>query len=200
LREQVIDGHFERGERLNEVAIARSFGVSRGPVREALQRLASEGLVELIPRRGAFIPAFDTAELIELCEVREGIEVAAVRLAAVRTGAEGVRTLQTLLKRTEERMSNAPDAPYPTALDFHGSILELSGNSKLSTMGDEIHRQLQFARAKASFEPTRSAAAYKEHVEILDAIARRDPDEAERCMRNHLQRSLVIPGMADHQR
>jgi DNA-binding GntR family transcriptional regulator len=199
LREQLLSGHFERGERLNEVAIARSFGISRGPVREALQKLASEGLVELVPRRGAFVPAFDTGELVELCEVREAIEVAAVRLAATRASSAAVRDLEALLKRTETEMNKGREAPYPTALDFHGSIIQLSGNSRLTSMGSEIHRQLQFSRARASFEPTRAAAAYKEHVEILDAIAKRDADAAEQAMRLHLLHSLVFPSADDAQ-
>src|SRR5438128_8801086 len=98
LREEIIAGHLEPGAELAEVALSEQLGVSRGPVREALGRLASEGLVTVRPRRGAVVRSLSAEEFLELYQVREALEVMAVKLAVPRLHAEDFAELQGLIE------------------------------------------------------------------------------------------------------
>src|SRR4051794_27841584 len=88
LRERILDGTIRPGERLNEVTLAAALGISRGPLREAIQRLTSEGLLTVISHRGAFVRTFSRAEVVELYELRAALELHAVRLACDRASDE----------------------------------------------------------------------------------------------------------------
>lgn len=191
LRDLVVDGHFTPGERLNEVEIANSLGVSRGPVREALQRLASQGLLKLVPRRGSFVPEFTLAELTHLYEVRLALESMAARLAAGRRSDTDVAGLRALLERTGEILASDERVPYPVDLDFHRGILELAGNPRLLAHTEQVHLQLRLARSRSGYQPGRAKQAYREHLAIIEAIAGGDPQQAEEAMRSHLGRSLA---------
>src|SRR5919198_367881 len=97
LREEIISGSLTPGAELSEVALAESLGVSRGPIREAIGRLASEGLVTVRPRRGAVVSSLSTEEFIELYQVREALELLAVKLAVPRLRPDDITTLQSLI-------------------------------------------------------------------------------------------------------
>src|SRR5262245_8309178 len=102
LREMVLDGRLAPGQRLNEVELAAALGISRGPLREAIQRLASEGLLTTISHHGAYVRKIDGAELRELYEFRVAVETHAVRLAATRVSQADLDGLRLMLDRTAE--------------------------------------------------------------------------------------------------
>lgn len=190
LRQRVLDGDHAPGDRLNEVEIAESLGISRGPVREALQRLAAEGLVESVPRRGAFVRRFTVEELHQMYEFREIVEAGAAGLAALRASAEDVAELRAMLTATERMIASDEQGGYPTTSDFHRRILELAENPALLRAGTELQTQVQIARQASSRHPGRSRAALEEHFEILEAIARHDADAAADAMQRHLGNSF----------
>ncbi len=197
LREQILDGTYEPGARLNEVEIADAMGTSRGPLREALQRLAAEGLVDLVPNRGAFVRTFSPVELKQMYEFRQIIESGAARLAAQRASASDVAALRSMLDETDQLLGMTADVAYPATPDFHHRILELSGNAALVRAGTELQTQVHIARQSSGRRPGRARAAFEEHAGIVDAIEARDGDAAAEAMARHLAHSLASLG---HQR
>ena len=190
VRGLILGGHYQPGDRINEAELAGSLAISRGPVREALQRLASEGLVHRIAHRGSFIPEFGATETVELYETREALEVMASRLAAQRADADDRTALREFLEATRSALQEDGESHYPADMDFHERILALAGNRHLAQRCGEVHRLLYLTRSKSAYDPERARRAYDEHVAIVEAIEGGDPTSAEAAMRRHLQSGL----------
>lgn len=188
LRSMVLRGQLASGERLNEVELAGALGISRGPLREAIQRLISEGLLTAISGRGAFVRTFTPESLGDLYEVRIALEVHAVRLAAAAAGQDDIAELRSMLDRTGEAVTGG--SSYPEALDFHERLVALSGNSALRAAATEVHRQLSLARSRSGQVSERAREALDEHGAVLDQVARGDADKAADLMTLHLRSSL----------
>jgi DNA-binding GntR family transcriptional regulator len=191
LREQLLEGRYEPGSRLNEVEVAEAMGISRGPLREALQRLVAEGLVVVVPNRGAFVRSFSPLELQQMYEFREIVESGAARLAARRASDADVAALRTMLQGTAKVLRTTGARAYPESPDFHRVILELSGNPTLLRAGTDLQTQVRIARQSSGRQPGRAQAAFDEHVAIVDAIEQNDPDAAGDAMTRHLANSLA---------
>lgn len=190
LREQILAGRYTSGTRLNEVEIAAEMGISRGPLREALQRLVVEGLVEVVTHRGAIVRTFTPVELRQMYEFRDIVESGAARLAAARASEEGVGSLRALLLETEGLLQNTAKAAYPVSHDFHRRVVELCGNPMLLRAGVELQIQVRLARQTSGSDPDRARIALDEHRDIVEAIARRDPEAAGAAMSHHLSHSF----------
>lgn len=190
LRDMVLSGLLSPGQRLNEVELARALEISRGPLREAIQRLASEGLLTIVSHRGAYVRTFDAGELRDLYELRVALETHAVRLAAERLTADDVADVGGLLDETREVLAAADDRAYPEELDFHQRIVALTGNQALLGATVEVLRQIHLARSRSGQQPRRARDAYDEHRAVVDHVAAGDGEAAARLMRAHLYRSL----------
>lgn len=188
LREMVLSGQLRAGERVNEVELANALGISRGPLREAIQRLRSEGLLTAVSGRGAFVRTFTPDALRDLYEVRIALEAHAVRLAAERLGPEGIQELRQLLDLTDESL--ASEHTYPQDLDFHQRMIALADNQALLDTATEIHRQIHLARSRSGHVSVRAKAALAEHREVLDHLAEGRGAEAARVLTDHLRLSL----------
>lgn len=186
----ITSGEFQPGERLSEAHLARQLGISRGPLREALGRLEGR-LVMRTPRIGVSVIALSTADLAQLFEIREALEGMACRLAAERITRSELMSLQELLAehgkddkvlRNDGYFQRKPDE------DFHLSIMTCARNPRLQELlMEDLYYQLRLYRFKASTEPGRAKAAFREHQAILDALSARDPDAAEAAMRQHIR-------------
>jgi DNA-binding GntR family transcriptional regulator len=190
LRQQILSGALAPGERLNEVAIAGEYGISRGPVREASQRLVSEGLVRMIERRGAYVVTISADELRELYEVRRGLESLGSRLAAERADPKAARRLLDELAAVEQQLRQGEPGGYPLDRDFHRSVMALTQNARLEAAVAQQHQLIQLARAKSGADPQRAAEAYAEHMRIAEAVVAGDGTAAYEAMWLHLQNSL----------
>jgi DNA-binding GntR family transcriptional regulator len=132
LRQEILDNRLPPGSELNEVALSRSLGVSRGPVREALGRLASEGLVTIRPRRGAVVTALSTQEFLAAYQVREALETLAIRLAVPRVGPDDLARLQALVDEMVVLADSSDvEAFFCANAAFHATFVEVSGNAML---------------------------------------------------------------------
>src|SRR5438034_5451724 len=139
LREEILSDRLPPGTELQEVALSQELGVSRGPVREALGRLAAEGLVTVRPRRGAVVHSLSSGEFLEAYQVREALEVLAVRLAVPRLGPEGLAELQTVTDTMAAQAASGHVTEFFEANSlFHETFVQLSGNEKLQ----EVYRRL----------------------------------------------------------
>ena len=188
LREDILSGELDAGTVLGEVALAESFGVSRGPIREALSRLASEGLVTLVPRRGAEVTRLTREEFLDAYQLREALETLAIRLAVPRLGDAELALLRSL---HEEMVRHAERAEVHAFFDantrFHQVFVEASGNRKL----EEFYRLLlgQMGRYLARSLALRGTVerSVAEHAAILEAVEAGHAERAARLLADHIE-------------
>lgn len=192
LREWISSGTLEAGNRLREVEIAKHFGVSTTPVREALQRLQYDGLVESHPHRGASVASVEWAETHSLLVVRELLEVYAVRRAAQTYKTHDFEEVHSILDQQATACTQG-DIPEFVRLDrdFHMSIIRMAGNEPLARITDQVHTQLQQARARIAGNRKGSLeASLSQHRAVLEAIERGDVEGAESATHVHVQFSI----------
>lgn len=197
LRDMVLNGTLAPGQRLNEVAIADSIGVSRGPLREAIQKLAGEGLLHLQSHRGAFVRKYEPEEIIEIYEMRIALELYAVRLVIARASDEDFATLESVLEGhgSRNRMAQADatpraSGPYVSELDFHQLMVGLTGNAAIIAACLEANHRLYLALTRTDRSASRQRHAVGEHLEVLAALRSRDKDAATALLEAHLEASL----------
>jgi DNA-binding GntR family transcriptional regulator len=188
LREDILAGRLEPGAELSEVALAREFGTSRGPLREALGRLAAEGLVTVTPRRGAVVTQLSRQEFIDAYQVREALETLAVRLAVPLLSDAEVAHLRELC----ELMARAAREDevrlfFDTNNTFHEALVRGSRNRKLH----EVHRMLvgqMVPYLPRSLELRGNLQqSVAEHDAILAAIEARDANRAAELLAEHIE-------------
>ena len=187
LEEMIFDGTFLNGERLDEVRLAKQFGVSRTPFREALQRLALSKLVKLIPRRGAFVRQPGPIELIEMFEVMAEMEAVCGRLAALRISDQALDDLQAShlkCKAAVERQD--PDSYYTENEQFHKTIYLQSGNSFLTSEVEILHKRLRPFRRQQLRLRGRMSQSLSEHETILEALKKGDAEASANALRAHV--------------
>ncbi|WP_416186653.1 GntR family transcriptional regulator [Fulvimarina sp. 2208YS6-2-32] len=187
LEQEILTGGFAPGERLDEQALGRRFGVSRTPVREALHQLVATGLVELQPNRGAFVREVSLGELVQMFEVMAELEGMTGRLAARRTEEAQLAGLKAALHACERAArAGDPDAYYEENGLFHEAIYDLCGNEFLAGEARRLHRRLKAYRRLQLRVPKRVEQSLAEHRRIVAAIAAGDTNGAETELRNHI--------------
>jgi DNA-binding GntR family transcriptional regulator len=188
LRTEIFEGRLEPGAELIEVALAEQLGVSRGPLREAIGRLAAEGLVTVSPRRGAVVRSLSKEEFLELYQVREALERMAVQLAVPRLTEARVKELAAL-----NEMMNASAARediqgfFEANVAFHARLLEASGNTKLQELYRQLLGQLGRYRLRSLTLRGNLQRSVSEHAAILRAAKRGDADRAAQLMAEHIR-------------
>ena len=186
----ILSGAFGCGDELNEVSLASRLQVSRTPVREALRRLAAEGLVLTSRHQRSRVICFSAQEAIEVYQVRQFLEAGATRLAAERITAEQLRPLHTLAAASEpDSGKNWEKAAWQFDEALHATIAEASGNERLRKEIARIRRLVVLLRAK-SLDSPRRALRRKEHLLILHALELHDPESAAAAMNRHIAASL----------
>ena len=187
MKQIILTGEYKPGKRLNEVELSDSLGISRSPIREAIQRLAKEGLVHLVPRKGAFVSTLSVKVVEELFELREALEVMAVDLAADRASKSDIELLSQFLERTHNAIANNEYREYPWNLDFHRRIAEFTRNTRLEEKIYEVNAQLLLVRHRSASELGRAGEAFEEHMKIFKALKKRDGARAKDLMREHIR-------------
>jgi DNA-binding GntR family transcriptional regulator len=186
----IVKGEIAPGSKISEPELARTYGISRGPLREAIHRLEGQRLLVRIPHVGARVVSLDHAELIELYEIRESLEGMACRLAAERMSQAEIDDLRRVLDLHEQDAAFKAGVGYYQQegdFDFHYRIIQGSGNRTLVQMlCGELYQLVRMYRLQFSATPNRPRQAFVEHHRILDAIAERDGELAELLMRRHI--------------
>jgi DNA-binding GntR family transcriptional regulator len=188
LREDILNNRLTPDAPLQEAVIARNLGVSRGPVREALQRLSSEGLVEIIAHRGAVVTSLTLQDFLDAYRVRESLEALATQLATTNlTGSE----LDTLQQLHEEMIRAAEtesiEAFFAANAQFHNLLVRSSKNRMLIEIYFPLIDQMRRYRMKSLTLRGGMSRSCDEHKAILDAIKARDADKASQFMRAHIR-------------
>jgi len=192
VREAVRQGELKAGERLVVADIAERFGVSPGPVREAIRRLAGEGYLEFTPHKGASVRAYSERQVREIFQTREALEGLAARLAA-----ENIQRADYAdkLRESRRRLHAAPELVGAESVDmrqhFHDVLYEIAGNSVLAEAATRLTYPVHRAVFSRLMGAERAMASLQEHDGIIDAILAGDGVKAERLMRMHLRNAAV---------
>lgn len=193
LEKAIMEGELAPGERLSESELARRFGISRGPLREAIGQLEGRKLVTRVSNQGARVVSLSNEDLLDLLQVRESLEGMACRLASQNMSEAALARLDDMLAAHEKADAMQAGRGYFQEAgdgDFHQVILAACGNARLSGMlGQELYSLLRLYRHRMSMRPGRPAEALDEHKQIVAALRARDPDAAEAAMRAHLRNS-----------
>lgn len=192
LKQLIVRGIIPPGRRLRESELARSLGVSRTPVREALRRLAVEGLVHLRPGRTAVVSGLDPTVIRELYSVRAVLEGMAAREAARAATPPIIGLLGGIVAQMADALERGDDEQLEALnRQFHLSLARASGNRYLARLLAEMEPQIERSRFVALRDPERRTRAYEEHRAIYEAVRDRDAERAERAARTHVERALA---------
>ncbi len=190
IKEAIFSGRLEPGRRIVEQNLSDELGVSRSPVREALRRLEREGLVEASPRRGVSVAAPTVREVMHVYTIREVLEGLAARLAACNVDDDAVAAMARILVRMEDAVRRGDiKAASRADTQFHARLLDATDNERLVDLTSQLADLVRRVRAAVLAEPGRAEAVVGEHRAILEALAARDPESAERHMRAHVRRA-----------
>jgi DNA-binding GntR family transcriptional regulator len=192
LREQVISLKRRPGEVISEALIAESYGVSRTPVREAILRLAGEGLVEIFPQSGIFVSRIPLSALPEAIIIRKALEETTVRMAAKQATASQLLALQSLLQRQREACAvDDHDAFHEADELFHASIADIAGHPGIWALTLQVKVHVDRYRRVTLPQAGRIAGAIVEHEKIFAALEAHNPAAAVAAMGAHLDRLLA---------
>lgn len=187
LEDEIVTGRLAPGTRLEEVALAKRFGVSRTPIREALLHLAAAGLIENRPRRGALVAAVGPQRLVEMFEVMAELEAMCARLAARRATPDEIAAIRAAHEACAEAAASGDgDRYYYGNEHFHDTIRRAARNGFLIEQADTLKRRLRAYRRLQLRARGRIAASFAEHEAITAAIAAGDGAAAARAMRAHV--------------
>jgi len=189
LREWIVSGKLDLGEHLSEVRVAADLGVSRTPVREAMNRLEMEGLLNVEPQRGTFVFCLAPEEIAKLCDARVCLETTALR-AAISSNPE---QLQKKLHDCVSKMTLARekgDVSGYLALDtqFHQHFFDCSGNRFLDDAYQAIAQKMASLRNRLGRHPDHMDKSYREHIELSKAVGKSDTEGALAILRLHIDR------------
>ena len=188
LKEEILDNRIAPGSVLQEVPLAESLGVSRGPIREALGILAAEGLVTITPRRGAVVTALTKQDFLEAYQVREVLEALAVRLAVPRMSDDEVDALEGPIEEMQRCSARGDDMGFFEAnTAFHESFVVASGNTKLVEVYRRLIGQMGPYRRPSALLRGSLDRSIAEHQAILDAARARDGEGAAELMLDHIR-------------
>lgn len=176
----------DKQHRLDERQLSEKLGVSRTPVREALCRLEQEGLVKMIPRRGAFVVRKTKQEILDMIFVWAALESMAARLIVDRASDEDIASLRRMFATFEGSQVQAKIDEYSDKnVEFHQTILNLSRCQLLENMTENLFIHLRGIRRRTITENDRASRSIIDHMHIIEALEARDADRAERLVREH---------------
>ena len=191
LEEEILSGKYKKGDSLTEISISERLGVSRTPVRGALHRLFEEGLINMIPNRGAVVIGVTEEDLVDIYAIRMRLEGLASAQAARKIGDEDKKRLVEAVELSEFYISkNNTDQLRELDTEFHSIIYRASGNRLLSKTLSELHRSIKAYRKLSLSVTSRLERSVAEHREILEAILNGDADAADRLTSEHIAAAL----------
>ncbi|HPD00828.1 MAG TPA: GntR family transcriptional regulator [Acetivibrio sp.] len=200
LREAIISGELKPGERLMEVKLAEKMGVSRTPVREAIRKLELEGLVSMLPRKGAHVAELSAKDIMDVLEVRATLDGMATSLAAERITDEEIKDLSHIQVQFESyTYKENLQGSIKKDVEFHELIYRASRNERLIQISSNLREQIQRFRVIYMKDYSNPKDLIKEHQCILEAISRHDVEGAKRYAQIHIdnQEKSIIKALKD---
>lgn len=191
LRNRILSGQIAQGERIVEASIAKSLGISRAPIREAVNRLTEAGLLESRTHYGTSVIQMSTEKIRELYAVRNAVEALAIRAVAERHTAEDIKSLRTLIDTMSE-FARKGDLPglVDAELEFHETLWRMAKNPYIEKVAGLLfdHLRLALTIDNAGYKNLMDVA--QEHEPLVQAIESRDPERAAKALAEHIMTSL----------
>lgn len=188
LREAIIIGELRPGERLMEVQLAEKMGVSRTPVREAIRKLELEGLVNMLPRKGAHVAELSAKDIVDVLEVRSSLDGLATSLSAERISDEEIRELKHIHNQFTNYVEKENiQGAIKKDVEFHEVIYRASRNDKLIQIASNLREQVQRFRVIYLKDFSSPRELIREHGEIFDAIVGRDAEKSGKLAQIHIK-------------
>ena len=185
IREEIIAGKIIPGQRLVISDLAKDFGLSEIPVREAIRRLESEGFVQFTPHVGAVVSEINESEFLEIYIIRVELEALATRLATPHISEKDIAALQDLIKQAETAIErNRHERLGPLNKAFHLKIYGAAPYPYLYSLIENLWEKFELSQRVFSFVPQRAIPSWKEHISIVDALIRHDADRAGELVRH----------------
>lgn len=193
VKDSIISGRLKPGERVPEVDIAHSLGISRTPIREAFRQLESEGFITVMPRKGAVVSPITAKDVRDFYSIKSLLEGYAAKEACTKLTEKEIRRLKTLNQQMEKCAAQS-DIKNFFKLDnqFHETFLKTCGNDKLCLLAHQIVEQFERFRIMALSLPGRMNTSVKQHEEIIEAFAGRDAEKVELLVRENAELSAEI--------
>ena len=187
IREDILKGKFKENEELREATLGKELGVSRTPVREALRQLELEGLVHIIPNKGAYVTGITEKDVHDIYMTRSMLEGLCARWAAEHISEEQIQEMEEVLLLTEYHLDRG-NAEQLAELDgkFHEVLYDASQSRILRHIFSDFHKYVQVARKRSVKKEDRAKKSLEEHREILNALRTGDADRAEELAHIHI--------------
>jgi DNA-binding GntR family transcriptional regulator len=187
LRDMIVSGELLPGKKVQEHALCIRFGISRTPLREALKVLASEGLVQLMPRRGAFVAEITQTEIEELFPIMAALEALAAEAACLKITDDNIKMLATLHRQMYAFHAAGAERDYLRLnRQIHHSLFEVAGNASLTAIYEQLLVRIHSVRFVARKTPEQWQRAVDDHVAIMAAIEQRDGPGLAKLLKSHL--------------
>lgn len=187
LRKAILTGQLKPGDRLMEVHLANKLGVSRTPIREAIHKLEQEGLVTMVPRRGAEVAKITERSLQDVLEVRRALDVLSVELACERISEEELEHLKKACHQFEEATHSKDTTAIAKAdVAYHDIIVRATGNQRLQQLVNHLAEQMYRYRFVYLKDISQHEKLVEEHREILECILQRDKKKASEAVKKHI--------------
>jgi len=192
LRNAIIRGEWEAGQKLNEFLIASKLGISRSPIREAFRILESENLVDIYSRRGTFVKNLSAKEAEEIYVVIHALERAALRLTVKHMDTAIEKELRSIVKQLQKDLKkNDPKKFLTFSMQLHHFIIKNSENSLLLKIYNYLQPQRERLRRFIGSEKSDIVESLKEHLAISKALLKRDEEETDRLLANHFNKGVT---------
>ena len=192
LRQAILRGELKPGERLMEIQLANKLGVSRTPIREALRKLELEGLVNMVPRKGAEVADITEKSLRDVLEVRKALEELSVQLACEKITEEEIEELKRVAERFKDTLDDQDVTKIAEAdVAFHDVIYTATDNQKLILLLNNLREQMYRYRVEYLKKEEAYPQLIAEHEELIDNISKRNKEEATRNMCEHIDNQVA---------
>lgn len=189
IKQQIIEGHMNPGDRIVETKLAKELGISQTPVREAIRQLSGEGILIIVPNKGPMVRTLDMKDIFEIYTLRSVLEGLAIRHAAHRASDEAIQRIRDLYDKMKDKLTDdSVTSLLPASLEIHQSIIYLSEHNRLIRSYESISFQIALINRILGNKSTKQKEV-DQHWELVDAMIKRDPDYAEIVMKKHIYRS-----------
>lgn len=204
IREAILDGRLPPGQRLKEIDLARQFGISRTPIREALLMLQAAGLVEATPNRGAIVNTYTADDLDDLYQLRALLEGYAAHRAAARISEAEIKQLRQSCERFEQLSDDKTDVQrlVKENVFFHDAILEAAGSPRLTAMVRRVFDLPLIYKSYIWYSPNQKQISLHAHRQLVRALADRDSDRCQWIIKEHVleARDLLVSHVMELQK
>ena len=192
LCEAIFGNEIPAGARLSVPMLAERFGISRSPIKDAVQQLVADGIAVTVPRKGVFVASFDLSDVVNLLEITEPLEAMAGRQAAQHVTDDDIARLKKLLVEQENAIASSDGSLYARLdMQFHQDLAAIAQNDRLAYMLTILHNQIRLVSRLMHFSPGHYKDSLSDHKKVLRALRARDPERVAAMLAQHVAESRV---------